>query len=397
MSTRKSRPKPVTNEPGTLDELLAELSEHGLNFVLGEPLWDRLTAYGVELIPELLERTEGDNRFNLVDLALQKLLERSDADARARAARHLKESLGRTSSTPRRMAAIDALPHASEKDALAQDLLLNIAVDPTEPAKVRTSAFKALARMHPVGAQADRLLAVLELKQEQWLEHEGMCDAVFSCLGKHAPRLPGKRLLEGLEPFLTHASPRLRSGAIKLLGTCGDLDTAEGLLALPDAPLHHGEILDAISEIGKRPINLLSLRPEAFEVFLARLLRRMGHHKVSVGRYTRDDGVDATAYKTRENFAGEQEEKWIVQCKRYSERAIDEATIKQFAESLVEQRAHHGLFITTSSFTPTAVDFAKPRKNLELISGPQLLKRLKRLFGEDSEGGTDRYDIIVRK
>lgn len=393
MSTRKSRPpKPVTNEPGTLDDLLAQLSEHGLNFVLGEPLWDRLTAYGVELIPTLLERTEGDNRFKLVDLALQKLIERVDPDARARAARHLKESIGRTSSSPRRMAAIDALPHVSVKEPHAQDLLLNIAVDPSEPAEVRTSAFKALARMHPERAQADRLLTVLELNQEQWLEHEGMCDAVFLCLREHASRLPGKQLLEGLEPFLTHASPRLRRGAIELLGACGDLDTAEGLLALPDAPDHHGEILDAVSKIGRRPINLLSLRPEAFEVFLARLLRRMGHHKVTVGRYTRDDGVDATAYKTRHNFAGEQDEKWIVQCKRYSKRAIDEATIRQFVETKAEKKAHHGLFVTTSDFTSGALDYANnAQTNLELISGPGLVKRLEQLFG------SGRYAIRVRE
>lgn len=391
MSTRKSRSKPVTSEPGTLDELLAELSEHGLNLFLGDPLWDKLTAYGVELIPALLDRTEGDNRFKLVDVALKKLIERNDSDARGRAARHLKDSLGKANSTPRRMAAIGALPHSSAREAQAQDLLLNIAVDPSEPAEVRGAAFRALAGMHPEGAQADRLLSVLDLNQEQWLEHEGLCDAVFFCLREHAPRLPGKQLLEGLEPFLTHASPRLRRGAIELIGTCGDLDTAEGLLALPDAPAHHDEILDALSRIGKRPINLLSLRPEAFEVFLTRLLRRMGHHKVAVGRYTRDDGVDATAYKTRQNFSGEEDEKWIVQCKRYSSRAIDEGTIRHFVDTKAVKKAHHGLFVTTSDYTSGALDYARSQTNLELISGAGLVERLKQLFG------ANRYTIRIRE
>jgi NAD-dependent oxidoreductase involved in siderophore biosynthesis len=94
MSKRSQKP-PVGSSPESLDMLLAELSEHGLNFVVGQPLWQRLIARGPEVIPALLDRCDGATPFKLIDLALQKILEAADPDQRAHVAHVLTNSLGR--------------------------------------------------------------------------------------------------------------------------------------------------------------------------------------------------------------------------------------------------------------------------------------------------------------
>lgn len=375
-------------KPETLDELLDALTEHGLNFVLGEPLWQRLTAHGVELIPTLLERGEGDKPFKLLDLALQKILETLDPDLRGEAAARLEAALPRTSPNGQRTAAIKAFPHAFARDPRLQDRLLGIALDPTEDMAIRTTVCQTLAEMQPKGPQAERLLSLLEADSEAWLEHVPLRDATFLCLRRHALKIPAKQLLHRLEPFLTHKSPLIRNCAIGLIGSFGDVELIEHLFALPDARSHRKEILLAVTAIGDRPVNLLSLRPDAFESFVSRLLKRMGFQDVAVTRY-HDHGVDAVGYQSRQNFAGGEREKWIVQCKRYSKDAIDEGTIRRFAETVVEHHAHQGLFITTSDYTKPARDFAAPRKNLELISGVQVIQRLESLFE------ANRYQILV--
>lgn len=376
-------------EPETLDELLDALTLHGLNFVLGEPLWRRLTANGVEIIPTLLEREEGDKPFKLVDLALQKILEVLDPDLRGEAAARLEAALARANPSSRRIAALRAFPHAFARDPRLQDRLLGIALDPTEDVATRTTARQTLAEMKPRGPQAERLLSFLDADPELWLEHVPLSDATFLCLRRHALEIPGKQLLLRLEPLLTHYDRRVRSRAIGLIATFGDVDVIEHLFALPDARSHREEILHAVAAIGDRPVNLLSLRPDAFESFVSRLLKRMAFHDVAVTRPYLDHGVDAVGYLPRQNFSGGEREKWIVQCKRYSKKAIDEQTIQRFAETVVENHAHQGLFITTSDYTKGARDFAAPRKNLELISGVQLLQRLESLFE------ANRYQILV--
>ncbi|MCY1062782.1 restriction endonuclease [Nannocystis sp. SCPEA4] len=389
-SKRKPRSKATPEEPQTLDELLKELSEHGLNFVVGEPLWERLVAHGLDVIPILLERTEkGDKHFKLVDIALKRILENIAPDLRGWASGLLQTSLARTFPRERRIEAIKAFTHAFAQDSLCQERILHLALDPGEDIDVRTTALATLAKMEPAGVLAERLLAILDLDREQWLKHERMCDAAFLCLRQHALRLPSKRLRVGLEPFLTHANPRLRSRAIALVGAYADVDFIEHLFALPDAPAHREEILDAVAKISSRPINLLSLRPEAFEAFIARLLTHMGFLDVKVGCFTQDGGVDATCHQFRQGFSGVEREEWIVQCKRYKEKPIDEATIRQFVDTITARRAHRGLFVTTSSYTGGAMAFADSQQNLKIISGEQLLNRLMEVFK------TKRYSLDV--
>lgn len=378
---RKAKSKETPEGPKALDELLDELSEHGLNWVLGEPLWKELLTHGLDVIPILLERTaKGDKHFAHVDVALKKILENIDPALRGRASGLLQESLATTCPRERRIEAIKAFRHAFARDSLCQDRILNLALTPDEDVEVRATALETLTEMEPEGVVAERLLGILELDRELWLEHKQLCDAAFQCLRRHALRLPSKQLRIGLEPFLTHADPRLRSEAIELVGAYADVDFIEHLFALPNALKYRKEILKAVEKIFDRPIDLLSLRPEAFEAFVARLLTHMGFQDVEVGSYQQDGGVDATCSQPRQGFSGAEKEKWVVQCKRYKDKPIDDITVRAFVGTIAKERAHRGLFITTSRYTSDAKAFGDSQTNLELISGQQLLDRLEKLF-----------------
>lgn len=370
-----------SNVPGApLDALLDELSEHGLNWVFGKPLWEQLTAHGYELIPAILERVDGDRPFTLADLALQKLLEATEPTMLGRAAYLLERSLARGVHLARRIAAVRAFQHGFTHDPRVHDQLLNIALDPGEEPAMRAAALQTLAEMKPAGAQAERLLGILDTGQDHWLAQDALRGAVFLCLRRHALQVSSRQLLLRLEPLLTHADPRIRTQTIELIGAFGDIDIIEHLFALPDAPAHRAEILDAVAAIAARPINLLSMRPDAFEAFIARVLKRMKYRDVKVTRYSGDGGIDAECTLESQRFAGDTNEKVIVQCKRYTRGKIDERTLKDFEATLHTHAAPRGLFITTSDYTEGALAFARSRQYLELISGTGLVQRLDEMF-----------------
>jgi len=372
-----------------LDRLLGDLSKHGQDLELGERLWAQLAAHGHEVIPAILDYADGERPFKSVDRALQRILEATDPELLGHAASLLEASLGRTVPLTRRIAAIKAFPYGFRQDPRTHDRLLNLALDPGEETAARAAALGALAEMKPRGPQAERLLAILETDQEHWLSQGPLREAVFLCLRRHALEIPSRQLLRRLEPLLTHPDAHLRKRTIELIGAFGDIDIIEHLFALPDAPLHRREILDAVAAITNRPINLLSMRADAFEAFIARVLKRMGFEDVKVTRFSGDEGIDAECTRVGQGFAGTVKEKVIVQCKRYTTKPIDEATIIAFADTVLQHQAHHGLFITTSKYTSGAREFARPRKNLDLIAGDDLVRRLEKDFA------ANRYTIRV--
>lgn len=377
----------AVNDP--LERLLGDLAEHGQDLELGERLWAQLAAHGHEVIPAILEYADGERPFKLVGRALQRILEATDPELLGQAASLLEASLGRTIPLPRRIAAIKAFPYGFRQDPRTHDRLLTLALDPGEDPVARAATLGALAEMKPRGPQAERLLAILETDHEHWLAHSPLRDAVFLCLRRHALEIPSRQLLRRLEPLLTHPDAHLRKRTIELIGAFGDIDIIEHLLALPDAPLHRREILDAVAAIANGPINLLSMRSDAFEAFIARVLKRMDFDDVKVTRASGDDGIDAECTRVGQSFTGTVKEKVVVQCKRYTTKPIDAATIEAFSRTVLQHQAHHGLFITTSKYTSGALDFARPLKNLELIAGDDLVRRLDRDFS------ANRYTIRV--
>lgn len=112
-----------------------------------------------------------------------------------------------------------------------------------------------------------------------------------------------------LAPFLTHPEPAIRVHARDLLGAVGDLDAIERMCLLPNTAEEIRRIQDAIGRILLRPTNILSLRSEHFEHFVAHLLRKMGHEGVESTSAPYDDGIDVISYRRSQNFMGDTSER----------------------------------------------------------------------------------------
>lgn len=118
--------------------------------------------------------------------------------------------------------------------------------------------------------------------------------------------------------------------------------------------------------------DLLSLSPQQFEIAVSRLLARMGY-QTELTKYTGDGGIDIFARSSQPVIGA----KLIVQCKRYAPQVtVGEPVLRDLYGLVISSGANKGLIVTTSSFTPAAVQFAQG-KPLELIEG-QILTSLMR-------------------
>ena len=109
-----------------------------------------------------------------------------------------------------------------------------------------------------------------------------------------------------------------------------------------------------LSYLDKNPNDVFSLAPRQFEELVAELLRKSGY-EVRLGAGSRDGGVDIRALRATEIGL----DLTLVQCKRWDPKVkkVGEPVVKQLYGSLSEQNASHGLIVTTSTFTSTALKF----------------------------------------
>jgi restriction system protein len=110
--------------------------------------------------------------------------------------------------------------------------------------------------------------------------------------------------------------------------------------------------------------------PSFFERIVLDLLHRMGYGATRddlqrVGG-TGDAGIDGIISLDRLGL-----EKVYVQAKRWQD-SVGRPQLQAFYGALAGQKARKGVFITTSSFTPQALDFAKSVEGIVLIDGPRL-------------------------
>lgn len=116
------------------------------------------------------------------------------------------------------------------------------------------------------------------------------------------------------------------------------------------------------------------VKPDAFERLIQRLLRESGFVQVEVTGRSGDGGIDGKGIAKIHGFMSFHV---IFQCKRYK-GSVGAPEIRDFRGAMVG-RADKGLFITTGTFTPSAVkeatrDGAPP---IDLIDGDQLADKLK--------------------
>lgn len=111
---------------------------------------------------------------------------------------------------------------------------------------------------------------------------------------------------------------------------------------------------------------LYSVDPYKFEKIILDLLVRMGYGKAIETKRSNDEGIDGIINKDVLGL-----EKIYIQVKRYNKHnKISRPTLQGFVGS-IHNKDSKGLFITTSNFTPEAVEYAK-QANLVIINGIQL-------------------------
>ena len=124
---------------------------------------------------------------------------------------------------------------------------------------------------------------------------------------------------------------------------------------------------------------LQNVPPSVLEEIVAELLRRMGFKDIRVVGGPSDKGVDIEAFKVNEfGFR----EKYVVQVKRYSSsRKAGHTDLQHFIIALKAARADKGIFVTTSDFTRSAVEFIESnyefKSKVFLVNGFKLLDLIK--------------------
>jgi len=148
-------------------------------------------------------------------------------------------------------------------------------------------------------------------------------------------------------------------------GPISDARTPDDLVVDGHAQLRRALAADLRERMAAMP-------PAAFEQLVVDLLRAMGYGgpqdeaALVVGRGG-DEGIDGVIHEDRLGL-----ETIYVQAKRW-QSAVGRPEIQQFAGALQGQNARKGVFITTSSFSAAALDYARSLPTrIVLIGGTQL-------------------------
>jgi restriction system protein len=115
---------------------------------------------------------------------------------------------------------------------------------------------------------------------------------------------------------------------------------------------------------------LSQVSPQYFETIVLDLLHRMGYgtSRADLQRVggVGDAGIDGIISLDKLGL-----EKVYVQAKRWQD-SIGRPDVQAFYGALAGQRAHKGVFITTSAFTTQALEFARSVERIVLIDGARL-------------------------
>ena len=113
--------------------------------------------------------------------------------------------------------------------------------------------------------------------------------------------------------------------------------------------------------------NILNNDPIFFERLVLDLLLKMGYgdFRENAGETTsasNDGGIDGIISQDRLGL-----DKIAIQAKRYTENVIGRPILQNFAGALLGMGLTKGVFITTSSFTKNAIEYANNQANLTII------------------------------
>ena len=117
--------------------------------------------------------------------------------------------------------------------------------------------------------------------------------------------------------------------------------------------------------------DMFDLDPIEFEELVLCYFRTCGF-RTAPTKASADGGVDGVLTRGDSTY--------FVQCKRYQpDSNVGEPAIRDFFGALTKGEAKGGMFVTTSSFTPSALKFARGTP-IELIDGKELFARIEALY-----------------
>ena len=147
--------------------------------------------------------------------------------------------------------------------------------------------------------------------------------------------------------------------------------SAQVALASPDDRLEQ-----ALAELRQAAINEIlesigQVSPGFFETIVLDVLHKMGYgaSRADLQRVggSGDAGIDGIISLDRLGL-----EKVYVQAKKWAQQAVGRPELQAFYGALAGQKARKGVFITTSTYSTPALDFAKSVEGMVLIDGPRL-------------------------
>lgn len=135
---------------------------------------------------------------------------------------------------------------------------------------------------------------------------------------------------------------------------------------------------------------LLQVSPKYFEIVVLDLLHKLGYgtSRSDLQRVggSGDGGIDGVISLDRLGL-----EKVYVQAKRW-QSVVGRPEVQGFYGALAGQRANKGVFLTTSSFTAQAIDFARSVERIVLVDGATLASLMM-----DNEVGVSSQTIRIPK
>ncbi len=188
---------------------------------------------------------------------------------------------------------------------------------------------------------------------------------------KHPPPLPPTEIERLAKSFI--ARPRLAPSTDNEGDSSTQLESAGGNeTASPDDRLD-AALLELRQAVADELLNTLGkVAPAFFESIVLDLLHHMGYGttRADLQRIggAGDGGVDGVIALDRLGL-----EKVYAQAKRW-QSSVGRPEIQAFYGALAGQNARKGVFITTSSYTPQALDLAHKVEGIVLIDGARLVE-----------------------
>lgn len=192
---------------------------------------------------------------------------------------------------------------------------------------------------------------------------------------------------KGLEFARLHPAPLSVAQVQDLIRNSNDVrlrtpDTGESFVSLPKPEEDESRIKspddrlnEALTELRETVVadlleTLATVSPSFFERMVLDLLHRMGYgaSRADLQRVggSGDAGIDGIISLDKLGL-----EKVYVQAKRW-QGSVGRPEIQAFYGALAGQRANKGVFITTSSYTPQAMEFARSVERIVLVDGTRL-------------------------